>query len=281
MLTYIGRFWSGGFEPFWPHVVLLTLSIVASFAVGIGIIFERPKYSPAVHRVAFWLIVGGITIEAVCTIFLFVFDEGISGSLQKSNNFLLAQQQELEGRTSRARRDAAKAQASIAEAKARQKEAELKLEQLRIQVGPRHLQARIFISALAGKPKAPVEIMFLKDDGDAFRLALEIRGGLQVASWQVGMPMPIPSATAPELANLPSAMGVGGQPNGVTVVVKEATEAETKAFDLYFQKKPYVDTPFTALHMALLEGLGGAAAHVGGSATPAPGVLRVVIGPKP
>jgi hypothetical protein len=82
MLTYVSRFWSGGFEPFWPHFVLLTLSVLASIAVGAGIIFERPKYSAAVHRVAFWLVVGGIVIEAACTIFLFVFDEGISTSQQ-------------------------------------------------------------------------------------------------------------------------------------------------------------------------------------------------------
>ncbi len=84
MLTYISRFWLGGFEPFWPHIVLLSSSVVASLAVGAGIIFERPKYSPSVHRVAFWLVVGGVVIEAICTIFLFVFDEGISGAQQST-----------------------------------------------------------------------------------------------------------------------------------------------------------------------------------------------------
>lgn len=80
--TYVSRFWSGGFEPFWPHVVLLSLSVLASIAVGAGILLERPKYSATVHRVAFWLVVGGIVVEAACTIFLFVFDEGISTSQQ-------------------------------------------------------------------------------------------------------------------------------------------------------------------------------------------------------
>jgi len=56
--------------------------VVASIAVGVGIIFERPKYSAAVHRVAFWLVVTGIVVEAICTIFLFVFDEGISSAQQ-------------------------------------------------------------------------------------------------------------------------------------------------------------------------------------------------------
>jgi hypothetical protein len=82
MLTYVSRFLSGDFEPFWPHVALLSLAVLSSIAVGGGIIFERPKYPPSVHRVAFWLVVGGIAVEAVCTIFLFVFDEGISGAQQ-------------------------------------------------------------------------------------------------------------------------------------------------------------------------------------------------------
>jgi hypothetical protein len=82
MLAYVSAFISGGLEPFWPHVFLLSVSVLASVAVGGGIILERPKYSAAVHRVAFWLIVGGVIFEAICTIFLFVFDEGISASQQ-------------------------------------------------------------------------------------------------------------------------------------------------------------------------------------------------------
>jgi hypothetical protein len=82
MLTYISKFLSGGLDPFWPHLTLLSLAVLASIAVGAGIIFERPKYSIGTHRVAFWLVVVGIAIEAICTIFLFVFDEGISDAQQ-------------------------------------------------------------------------------------------------------------------------------------------------------------------------------------------------------
>jgi hypothetical protein len=91
MLTYVSKFLSGGFDPFWPHVSLLSVSVLASIAVGAGIIFERPKYSAAVHRAAFWLIVAGVAIEAICTIFLFVFDEGISQSQQDRIEALLDQ----------------------------------------------------------------------------------------------------------------------------------------------------------------------------------------------
>jgi hypothetical protein len=70
-------FFSGSFDPSWPHVVLLSVAIVASFAVAIGIVMESPHWS-----VANVLVVGGVAIEAVCTILLFGFDEGISQSQQ-------------------------------------------------------------------------------------------------------------------------------------------------------------------------------------------------------
>ena len=66
-------FFSGSFDPFWPHAILLTSAIVASFAVAIGIVLENPKWS-----LANALVVGGVAIEAVCTLLLFGFDEGIS-----------------------------------------------------------------------------------------------------------------------------------------------------------------------------------------------------------
>jgi hypothetical protein len=82
VLTYLSHFFSGEVDPFWPHVVLLSMSVLASFAVGAGIIFESPKYSTSVHRVATQLVIAGVIVEAACTIFLFVFDEGISNAQQ-------------------------------------------------------------------------------------------------------------------------------------------------------------------------------------------------------
>lgn len=70
-------FFSGSFDPFWPHAILLTVAIAASFAVAAGIVMENPKWS-----LANALVVGGVAIEAACTLLLFGFDEGISGKLQ-------------------------------------------------------------------------------------------------------------------------------------------------------------------------------------------------------
>jgi hypothetical protein len=78
ILTYLSAALSGGVSPFWPHVVLLSVSVLAGAAVGAGIIFESPKYSAATHRLATWLVIGGVVAESLCTVCLFVFDEGIS-----------------------------------------------------------------------------------------------------------------------------------------------------------------------------------------------------------
>jgi hypothetical protein len=69
-------------DPFWPHIVLVPLSVVAAIAVGAGIVFERPKYPAAVHHIAFWLVVAGVAIESLCTVMLFVTDERISQAQQ-------------------------------------------------------------------------------------------------------------------------------------------------------------------------------------------------------
>ncbi len=82
MLTYLSSFFSGDVDPTWPHVILLSVTVLASFAVAAGIIFESPKYSESIHRAATRLVIGGVAVEAVCTIFLFVFDEGISNAQQ-------------------------------------------------------------------------------------------------------------------------------------------------------------------------------------------------------
>jgi hypothetical protein len=83
MVTYLSAVLSGTAEPFWPHCVLISISVLASFAVAGGIIFESPKYSPATHRVATWLVIGGVAVEALCMVSLFAFDEAISSAQQE------------------------------------------------------------------------------------------------------------------------------------------------------------------------------------------------------
>jgi hypothetical protein len=89
--------------------------------------------------------------------------------------------------------DIAKANAQIADANARTKEAELKVEQLRKELGPRHLQRDVFLRELLGQPSAQVELLYLQDDPECFALAQEIWRALEEAKWPVEAPKPIPS----------------------------------------------------------------------------------------
>jgi hypothetical protein len=82
MLAYLSAAWAGEADPIWPHLVLISLSIIAGFAVGAGIIYEQPAYPPSMHRVATRLVIGGIAVESLCTVSLFVFDERISFAQQ-------------------------------------------------------------------------------------------------------------------------------------------------------------------------------------------------------
>jgi hypothetical protein len=64
------------------HAYLLGLAVFSTFVVAFGIIWES-EGPLGVHKVAHKLVIWGVAAEAVFTIALFVFDEGIS-SAQKS-----------------------------------------------------------------------------------------------------------------------------------------------------------------------------------------------------
>jgi hypothetical protein len=157
-------------------------------------------------------------------------------------------------------------------------EAKLQLEQLRKQAAARRIKREEFIALLEGKPKLPVEIMFAKDDGEAFQLSLEIRDSLRAAKWEVGEPFPIPLVTEPSLSQLPSAMAVGGQPAGVTVAAYSVSPEEAMA---RFPGQPKVVTAYTTLSDALLASLGTLSGSGGHLNRPIEGTLRVIVGSKP
>jgi hypothetical protein len=60
------------------HVGLLGLSIAAEGAVAWGIWLESPKIKTCRDWLAMGLVLGGVVVGAICTIALFVFDEGTS-----------------------------------------------------------------------------------------------------------------------------------------------------------------------------------------------------------
>jgi len=154
----------------------------------------------------------------------------------------------------------------IAEASARQKEAELKLEELRAKVGPRHIDGEAFKKALEGKPKAPVEIMFPKEDGEAFLFSLAIRDVLRTARWQVSEPIPVPPTDVPRLKNMPSHMAAGAQAMGMALVVRADTQEDFRVVEQTFRlgDDPEPNTPLRALQIAFQKSLGALAGYAAG-----------------
>jgi hypothetical protein len=101
------------------HFVLISGSVLAGIAVGAGIIFESNEYSASAHRVEKWLVIGGVAIESICTVCLFVFDEGISRSQQTRIEAQQSKIATLDIKTSEAETEAGKAQDRTSQANER------------------------------------------------------------------------------------------------------------------------------------------------------------------
>lgn len=150
---------------------------------------------------------------------------------------------------------------------------------LRKQIGPRQIDSDKFMKALEGKPKAPIEIMFPKENGEAFLLALQFRDLLRKAGWQASEPIPVPLNDIPRLANQPSHIAAGGEPIGIGVVVRADTNEEFEQFG-----SMTANSPAAAIFNAISQTFGGAAGHTAGPNvlnTPPRGTVRIVVGPKP
>jgi len=150
---------------------------------------------------------------------------------------------------------------------------------LRKQVGPRQIDGEEFKKRLEGKPAAPVEIMFPREDVEAFHLARQFRDVLRLSGWKAPEPVPVPPGDVPRLLNQPSIASVGASSVGVTVVMRADTNAD---FETIRDIKG--STSLNALVDAISQSLGSASAAAAGPDTfhvPPPGVLRIVVGPKP
>jgi hypothetical protein len=197
-LSYLSAVWSGTEDPFWPHVVLVPLSVLAGLSVGFGIIFDRPKFSEAIRVFAFWLIVVGVPTESICTVLLFVVDERISIAQQ---SIIDAQQSKIDKQQSEiiSLREFAKAAGS-----------------------PRTLDANKLLERLTGKPTATAEVLYDRSAMDAYPLAAELWRFLKVANWSVkpsSGPEPLrePPPDSP-FALLPLPMTVHAWPWGISVI---------------------------------------------------------------
>jgi hypothetical protein len=157
-------------------------------------------------------------------------------------------------------------------AEANQKAEEERLARVKIEerLAPRIINRGVFLEALKGKPKAPVEVLYLKDDPECINLSTQLLMLLNEAGWVIIRYEPIPSEN-PEAEvkfPMPSASSFGGQPAGITIVTKVLPET--------VGEKP--DIPFRALWAAISKSTG----RVQGGRDPTlpEDKLRIIVAPK-
>jgi hypothetical protein len=100
-------------------------------------------------------------------------------------------------------------QGEVALAKQRANESELKLEELRARIKPRTLNMDAFLKTIAGRPSAPVEVLYVRDDPECSQLAFSVSELLRSAKWQVLRLSAIIKADTLELEKSPSDISVG------------------------------------------------------------------------
>lgn len=167
--------------------------------------------------------------------------------------------------------------------KERTANAEAEVLRLQKRVSPRIIDGAAFhtyISLLGSVPRPNrVEIMYLKDDPECFSLAQQLYQLIKQSGWNALNPIPIPAADAASFSDRPTAMTVGGQPSGVTIVAHSLSETEASA-KLIFPDQDWIKTPWTVLSNAVMNTLGGVGGAAGGSYAPPEGTLRVVVAPR-
>ena len=178
---------------------------------------------------------------------------------------------DFEGRVAQLNRDAA----ADRERAAKQ---ELETTRLKAELAPRRLKREEFLKMLHGVPKAPIEIMYVRDDSESMEFAQEINIFLEQGGWQVISRAPIPLPKIDK--ELPSAMTVGGQPTGVTIVANAQDVPKISQPNLLDPAKDMPTNPFESLNRALLVGIGQLGTHIGGDSVPPKGTLRIVVSPK-
>jgi hypothetical protein len=80
MWTYLHALLSGTADPFWAHLALLSVSILAAIGFATGTILATSHRHQSVHSAAKHLIIAGMAVELVCVVLLFASEEGISAA---------------------------------------------------------------------------------------------------------------------------------------------------------------------------------------------------------
>jgi hypothetical protein len=154
----------------------------------------------------------------------------------------------------------------LAEQRARAAEAIENTEKLRASMRPRGVRKQIFLDLLKDKPRAMVELMFVRDDLEAHGLATNIRFSLSEANWPVYGQQPLP----PTDSDIPAMAEATGSFSGVAIV------ADGRGPTL--EPNPAAVALLEALRAAVDGGVSMSHKNPGGR--PISDVVKIVVGPK-
>jgi hypothetical protein len=156
-------------------------------------------------------------------------------------------------------------------AKANERIAELNNEtaKMRQQLEPRIINGEKFMGAIAGHPKSKIELLYVREDPDSFKLAQQIFWYLANAGWDCAIETPIlpPPAGSPS-QHSPLAWSVVARETGVSMVVRADAD-----------KKAQSDTAYSALWKAFE--VTGIETGKGEDSRMPDDVIRVVVAPRP
>lgn len=179
----------------------------------------------------------------------------------------------------------------IADANERTARSQAELARFRIQAGARQINGVKFKELSGGKPKATVEIVFLKGNEEVLSLVYWLLGALKGAQWEVSEPRPVEANELIRMMPQPSSFGAAGViPTGINITIRGDTPDDLARFQ--FDNKISMlgtggrPTPLNTLSSAISGSLAGGG-WVGTFMAMSPqvdappsGVLRVLIGPK-
>lgn len=243
---------------FWANIAVVALTVLAAIS-GIFALYFSNKVGAAKDAA-----LERFKTESATTISLAdaraAEANKISNAIEHDNLVLRGDLNAEQGRVAGLQKDAAdaktaqqKVETELAKQKEKAASAEARLFELQKRHSPRMLALTKFIEDLKDKPRASAEVMYKKDDGEAWGLAWEIAGGLSGAGWRVSRPVAIPEDLTSEtmskmgsefLRDAPLSVRIGVQPMGVTIIAKTMPD------------NPFnYNIPFNALTHALGESL--------------------------
>lgn len=164
----------------------------------------------------------------------------------------------------------------VAEANASAAKANLETENLRRQVGPRHIERKMFLETLAlcRDPPSNVEILYAADNMDAHTLMLQLRGALQEAKWPI---FSVRSSLTEEI--LKRSIGFP-----MSIVVNTKTGTDSSDFlawsAISFGKTPEGEPTTIAVLIGALMRVGVHVSSSQADPTLPEGQIRVIIGPR-